>query len=143
VTAPAAFATFSAGAAPAATPAGLTCAWLCHTSGGRTGLDVTAGFTPMQLRRYEKFRRSAFSRAKLKRVRVSLRLSSAKKLSVRSTRLQLVQEASGQSSCSDKVAIVVQAVAKTLVGELVEKGAHAVIPRLWWPLSTSRRRLVF
>lgn len=43
-------------------------------SGGRgrrrSGLDVTAGFTPMQLRRYEKFRRSAFSRAKLKRVRI-------------------------------------------------------------------------
>ena len=70
------------------------------------GLDVTAGFTPMQLRRYEKFRRSAFSRTKLKR---------------------LVQEASGQTSCSDKVAIVVQAVAKTLVGELVERGRDVML----------------
>ena len=35
------------------------------------GLDVTADFTPMQLRRYEKFRRSAFARAKLKRVRAT------------------------------------------------------------------------
>ena len=43
-------------------------------------------------------------------------------------RAQLVQDASGQQSCSDKVAIVVQAVAKTLVGELVEKGAQSTLP---------------
>ena len=52
--------------APAPLPSSRCCA--PSLSGG---LDVTADFTPMQLRRYEKFRRSAFARAKLKRVRAN------------------------------------------------------------------------
>lgn len=52
------------------------------------GDDVTRDFTPGQLRRYEKFRRSTFSRAKLK---------------------QLITDTTGGSkSCNDRVAVTVQ-----------------------------------
>ena len=89
---------------------------------------LVSSFTEDQLNRYEMYRRSAFPKASVKKVRLtSLPLLAVgfKKLNFNnSVYFQLMQSITGGSSVPPNVVIAMAGIAKVFVGEIVEEGSN-------------------